>query len=161
VSVKGEKVQCEFCKSKVVDTIRHQQKCHCNPKNSPQITLDWDYVVDYNEIKEFLIKNPCTDKEKEFNSVLAPQGNPFEDFFEKMLKYAIELPKAYKDKMLHQKMDEIFTKNVDVRLLNKEEYIARLKEKVRKGYRMFLFDPLKPTTIEEIEANKDAIWDYP
>lgn len=58
-------------------------------------------------------------------------------------------------------LDQVITEGVEVRLLNKEEYISRLKEKVRKGYRMFLFDPLKPTTIEEIEANKDAIWDYP
>ncbi|NVM20120.1 MAG: hypothetical protein HWN80_20655 [Candidatus Lokiarchaeota archaeon] len=46
-----------------------------------------------------------------------------------------------------------------MRLLNKEEYIERLKEKVRKGHRIFLFDPIKPTTIEEIEQNKDELWD--
>lgn len=61
--------------------------------------------------------------------------------------------------MIHQKMDEMFTKGVDIRLLNKEEYISRLKAKVRKGYRMFLFDPIKATTEEEIEAHQDELWE--
>ena len=61
--------------------------------------------------------------------------------------------------MLHQKMDEMFTKGIKVRLLNKEEYISRLKAKVRKGYRIFLFDPIKPTTIEEIEEHQDELWE--
>ena len=52
----------------------------------------------------------------------------------------------------------MFTKGIDVRLLNKEEYISRLKAKVRRGYRMFLFDPIKPTTEEEIEEHKDELW---
>jgi len=45
-----------------------------------------------------------------------------------------------------------------VRLLNKEEYIHRLKERVLLGQRIFLFDPLKPATIEEIEQNIDDLW---
>jgi len=44
-------------------------------------------------------------------------------------------------------------------LLNKEEYISRLKAKVRRGYRMFLFDPIKATTEEEIEAHQDELWE--
>ena len=75
-----------------------------------------------------------------------------------MLNYAKELPKAHKDKMLHQKMDEMFTKGIDVRFLNKEEYISRLKTKVRRGYRMFLFDLIKATTEEENEAHQDELW---
>ena len=39
--------------------------------------------------------------------------------------------------------------------------ISRLKAKVRSGYRMFLFDSFKATTEEEIETNKDALWDTP
>lgn len=62
--------------------------------------------------------------------------------------------------MLHQKLDKIITKGIDVRLLNKEEYISRLKAKVRSGCRMFLFDSVKATTEEEIEAHKDELWDY-
>ena len=58
-----------------------------------------------------------------------------------------------------QKLDEIFTDGVELRLLNKAEYISRLKEKVRNGYRVFLFDPIKLTTIEEIEQNQDELWD--
>lgn len=159
VSVEGKKIKCEFCKSKVVDMIRHLQKCHCNPKNSPEIKLDWVYLDEYDEIKEFLIKNPCTDKANEFNKILAPKGNMFEEFTQEMLNYAITLPKGHKDKMINAKLDEIFTSGINVRLLNKDEYIERLKEKVRKGYRIFLFDLLKPTTIEEIEANKDILWE--
>jgi len=68
------------------------------------------------------------------------------------------LPKTHKDKTIHQKLDEIFTAGIEVRLLNKNEYIERLKEKVRKGYRIFLFDPIKPITIEEIDRKKDEIW---
>ena len=86
--------------------------------------------------KEFLIENPCTDKEREFNTIIAPNGNHFEQPINDLLNYAKELPKAHKDALLHQKMDEIFTKGIDVRLLNKEEYISRLKAKVRRGYRM-------------------------
>ena len=48
---------------------------------------------DYNEFKELLIKNPCTDKEKEFNKIVAPNGNPFAEFVEQMLDYVINLPK--------------------------------------------------------------------
>ena len=61
--------------------------------------------------------------------------------------------------MINAKLDEVFTSGIEVRLLNKEEYFERLIEKVRKGQRIFLFDPLKPTTVEEIEANRDALWD--
>ncbi len=78
---------------------------------------------------------------------------------EDLLNYTKQLPKLHKDKMLHQKMDEMFTKGIDVRLLNKEEYISRLKAKVRRGYRMFLFDTIKPTTEEEIETHKDELWE--
>ena len=56
-------------------------------------------------------------------------------------------------------MDEMFTKGIEVRLLNKEEYISRLKTKVRRGYRMFLFDPIKATIEEEIEARQDELWE--
>ena len=52
----------------------------------------------------------------------------------------------------------MFTKGIDVRLLNKEEYISRLKTKVNSGQRIFLFDSLKPTTIEEIEEHQDELW---
>jgi len=62
----GEKIKCEYCKTNVLNIIRHLQKCHRNPQNTPKIELDWEHVDDYNEVKEFLIKNPCTDKEKEF-----------------------------------------------------------------------------------------------
>ena len=34
----------------------------------------------------------------------------------------------------------------------------KLKEKVRKGHRIFLFDRLKPVTVDEIEQNKDMLW---
>ena len=140
---------------------RHLLKCYRNPDNSPNIELEWDHVEEYNEFKEFLIENPRTDKEREFNSALIPNGNPFEQPINDLLNYVKELPNAHKDKMLHQKMDEIFTKGVEVRLLNNEEYIEKLKQKVRKGYRVFLFNPIKPTTIEEIESRKDELWDYP
>lgn len=159
VGTKGEKIKCNFCNSKVLDLAKHLLRCYRNPDNSPKIELNWDVVEEFNEFKEFLIKNPCTDKEREFNSVIAPNGNPFEQPIEDLLNYAKELPKAHKDKMLYQKMDEIFTKGIEVRLLNKEEYISHLKAKVRKGYRMFLFDPIKPTTIEEIEEHKDELWE--
>ena len=92
-----------------------------------------------------------------FNSVIAPNGNPFEQPINDLLNYAKELPKAHKDKMLHQKMDEMFTKGIDVRLLNKDEYISHLKAKVRRGQKIFLFDPFKPTTEEEIEEYKDEV----
>ena len=75
-----------------------------------------------------------------------------------MLNYAKELPNAHKDKMLHKKMDEMFKKGLEVRLLNKAEYIERLKEKVRKGQRLFLLDWQKSITIEEIDANQDILW---
>ncbi|MBY8988289.1 MAG: hypothetical protein KGD61_07535 [Candidatus Lokiarchaeota archaeon] len=161
VSNEGKKVQCKFCKSRVIDIIHHLKKCYRNPQNAPKIELDWDYIDEFEPIKEFLIQYPCTDKEREFNDILAPQGNPFEPLIEDLLKYAKELPKAHKDATLNQKLDKIITKGIEVRLLNKEEYISRLKAKVRRGYRMFLFDPFKPTTEEEIEANKDELWDYP
>ena len=61
--------------------------------------------------------------------------------------------------MLHKKMDEMFTNGIEVRLLNKAEYIERLKEKVRKGQRQFLLDWQKPITIEEIEAHQDELWE--
>jgi hypothetical protein len=76
-----------------------------------------------------------------------------------MVKYAKELPNAHKDAMISQKLDEIFTSGVEVRLLNKNEYIQKLKEKVLMGQRIFIFDPLKPTTLEEIEQNIDELWD--
>jgi len=161
VSVKIEKVRCEHCKCKIVDIIHHLQKCHRNPHNTPRIELNRDYIDEHRETEEFLIKNPCTDKEREFNRKLAPNGNPFEEFTQKMLDYALNLQKAHKDAMINAKLDEIFTSGIEVRLLNKEEYFERLIEKVRKGQRLFLFDPLKPTTVEEIEANKDALCDTP
>ena len=157
VGKKGEKIQCVHCKTRVLDIFRHLEKCYCNPQNAPNITIDWDYVEDFEPIKEFVIKNPCTDKEREFNNILAPFGNPFGPLIEDLLKYTKELPRAHKDAMLNRKLDEIFTKGVEVRLLDKEEYISRLKEKVRKGYRPFLFDPFKPTAEEEIEAHKDEL----
>ena len=98
---------------------------------------------------------------KEFNKFLAPEGDPFEEFTEKMLDYTLSLPKAHKDAMINAKLDEMFTSGIEVRLLTKDEYFERLKEKVRKRQRIFLFDPLKPTTIEQIEANKNALWDTP
>ena len=158
VSVKGEKLKCEFCANKVLDMARHLLKCYRNQENSPKIELEWDHVEEYNEFKEFLIENPRTDKEREFNSALIPNRNPFEQPINDLLNYAKELPNAHKDKMLHKKMDEMFTNGVEVRLLNKTEYIERLKEKVRKGQRLFLLDWQKPITIEEIEAHKDELW---
>ncbi len=157
LTTKKGKVQCEYCKAKVQDILRHLAKCYRNPDNSPKIELEWDHVEDYNNFKEFLIKNPLTDKERKFNSVIAPNGNPFEQPINDLLNYAKELPKAHKDKMLHQKMDEMFTKGIDVRLLNKDEYISHLKAKVRRGQKIFLFDPFKPTTEEEIEEYKDEV----
>ena len=62
--------------------------------------------------------------------------------------------------MIYQKMDEMFTKGIDVRLLNREEYISRLKAKVNSGQRIFLFDPIKATTEEEIETHQDELWDF-
>lgn len=115
-------------------------------------------IEEYEPIKEFLIVNPCTDKVKEFNHILAPQGNPYNATINRLLNYAKELPQAHKDAMINRKMDEIFTKGIDVKLLNKDEYIERLKTKVRKGHRLFLFDPLRATTEEEIEKNKDLLW---
>ena len=76
-----------------------------------------------------------------------------------MVKYIKELPKAHNDAMINKKLDEIFTSGIEVRLLNKEEYIQKLKEKVLMGQKIFLFDPIKPTTVEEIEQNKDEFWD--
>lgn len=75
-----------------------------------------------------------------------------------MLDYAINLPKTHRDKAINQKLDEIFRAGIELRLLNREEFFDRLKDKVRKGYLLFLFDPLKPTTIEEIELNEDILW---
>ena len=138
---------------------RHLLKCYRKPDNSPKIELEWDHVEEYNEFKEFLIENPLTDKEREFNLALIPNGNPFEQPIEDLLNYAKQLPKLHKDKMINQKMDEIFTKGIDVRLLNKEEYISRLKAKVNSGQRIFLFDSLKPTIIEEIEAHQNELWE--
>jgi len=96
---------------------------------------------------------------KEYNNILAPRGDPHKKFLNEMLSYAKILLKAHKDKAINQKLNEIFTSGIELRLLTKEEYIDRLKEKVRKGYYLCLFDPLKPTTIEEIEANKDILWE--
>ncbi|NVM45569.1 MAG: hypothetical protein HWN79_11695 [Candidatus Lokiarchaeota archaeon] len=76
---------------------------------------------------------------KEYNKILVPHGNPFEPFLDNMVKYVKELPNAQKDAMINQKLDEIFTLGIEVRLLNKEEYIQRLKEKVLRGQRIFLF----------------------
>lgn len=89
---------------------------------------------------------------KKFNQILAPKGNPHKKFLDDVLDYTKTLPKAHKDKAITRKLDEIFTSGIELRLLNKGEYIAKLKEKVRKGYHLCLFDPLKPTTIEEIKA---------
>lgn len=107
----------------------------------------------------FKITTPITNKMREFNRVLAPKGNPHEKFLGEMLDYTKSLPKTHKDKAINQKLDEIFTSGIEMRLLNKEEYIAKLKEKVLMGQRIFLFDPLKPTTVEEIEQNKQELWD--
>jgi len=156
---KEGKVQCEYCKARVQDILRHLAKCYRNPQNTPKIELEWDHVEDYNNFKKFLIENPLTDKEREFNSTICPNGNPFEQPINDLLDYVKELPKAHKDKMIHQKMDEMFTKGIEVRLLNKEEYISRLKAKVNSGQRIFLFDQLKPTTIEEIEAHQNELWE--
>lgn len=158
LSSKGKKVQCEHCKSKVVDIIRHLEKCHLNPQNSPKIEINWDYWEEFAAVKNHLIENPTTDKMKEYNKIIAPHGNPHEKFIDEMLSYAKSLPHTHKDKVIYQKLDEIFTAGIEVRLLNRDEYIEKLKEKVRKGYRVFLFDPIKPTTVEEIELNKDKIW---
>ncbi len=53
----------------------------------------------------------------------------------------------------------MFTNGIEVRLLNKAEYIERIKEKVRKGQRLFLLDWQKPITIEEIEAHQNELWE--
>jgi hypothetical protein len=158
VSPKGEKIKCDHCKSKVVDMIRHLEKCHLNPKNSPKIEIDWDYWNEFNIVKDHLIKNPTTNKMREYNKIIAPHGNIHEKFLDEMLSYTKSLPKTQRDKAIHQKLDEIFTSGVEVRLLNKEEYIQKLKEKVMMGQRIFLFDPLKPITIEEMEQKKDKLW---
>jgi hypothetical protein len=155
---KGKRVQCEHCKSRVFDIIRHLERCHLNLKNSPKIEIDWEYWEEFDIIKDHLIKNPTTDKMKEYNQILAPQGNPHERFLDEMLSYAKSLPNTHKDKAINQKLDEIFTSRIEVRLLNKEEYIEKLKEKVSGGFRVFLFDPIKPTTVEEIERRKDELW---
>jgi len=159
LSPKGEKAKCEHCKSKVVDIIRHLDKCHLNPRNSAKIEVDWEYWEEFNIVKDHLIKNPTTNKMRQYNKIIAPKGNPHEEFLDEMLTYTKSLPKTHKDKAIHQKLDEIFTSGIEVRLLNKEEYIQRLKEKVLVGQRIFLFDPLKPTTVEEIEQNQDILWE--
>ena len=159
LSPKGEKTQCEHCRSKVLDITNHLKKCHRNPDNSPNITIKWDHLERFKTFENHLIKNPTTDKMKSYNEILVPHGNPFEPFLDDMLKYVKELPKAHKDAMINKKLDEIFTSGVEVRLLNKEEYIQKLKEKVMMGQRIFLFDPFKPTTVEEIKQNKDELWD--
>jgi hypothetical protein len=155
---KGEKTQCEFCKSKVLDITRHLKNCHLNPDNTPKIEIDWEYWEEYDVVKDHLIKNPVTNKMREHNKIIAPEGNPQEKFIEEMLSYAKTVPKTHKDKAIYNKLDEIFTSGIEVRLLNKEEYIQRLKEKVLMGQRIFLFNPIKPTTIEEIEQNQDELW---
>jgi hypothetical protein len=53
---------------------------------------------------------------KEYNKILAPQGNPHEKFIHRTTQ-----------------------------------------RKSEKGHRIFLFDPIKPTTVEEIEQNKEKI----
>ena len=158
VSAKGGKVKCEFCKGKVVDIIRHLRKCHLNPSNAPKIEIDWDYIEQYREVENCLIKDPSTEKMKEFNNALAPNGNPFRKFEEEIINYARSLPKAHKDKAINQKFDEILTAGIELRLLNKEEFLDKLKDKVKKGYLLYLFDRLKPTTVEEIEQNGDILW---
>ena len=155
---KREKVRCEHCKGKVVDIMRQLQRCHLSPSNAPKIELDWEYIEQYQEVKNYLIKNPRTEKAKKYNNALAPKGNPFREFEEEIINYANALPKAHKDKAINQKLDEIFTSGIELRLLNREEFLDKLKDKVRKGYRLFLFDPLKPTTIEEIEQNESILW---
>jgi hypothetical protein len=156
---KGEKTQCEFCKNRILDITRHLKKCHRNPDNSPKITINWEHIERYKTFANHLIKNPTTDKMKEYNKILVSHGNPFEPFLDNMIKYVKGLPKAHKDAMIIKKLDEIFSSVIEVRLLNKSEYIQKLKEKVLMGQRIFLFDPLKPTTVEEIEKNKDVLWD--
>jgi hypothetical protein len=155
----GKKVKCEYCKNKVVDTIKHLEKCHLNPKNSPKIEVNWEDWEEFYIVKDHLIKNPTTNKMREYNKIIAPRGNPHEKFIDEMLSYAHSLPKTHKDKAIHQKLDEIFTSGVEVRLLTKDEYIEKLKEKVMMGQRIFLFDPSKHTTIEEIELRKDELWE--
>jgi len=53
----------------------------------------------------------------------------------------------------------MFSEGIELRLLNREEFIQKLKDKVRKGYHLCLSDPLKPTTIEEIERYKNKLWE--
>jgi len=60
--------------------------------------------------------------------------------------------------MIRQKLDRIITEGIEVRLLTREEYFQRLKAKIKSGYKIFLFDPLKATTVEEIEQNEDTLW---
>jgi hypothetical protein len=158
LSSKGKKVQCEYCKVKVFDIIRHLEKCHLNPKNSPKIEVDWEYWEEFNIVKDHLIKNPTTDLMKKYNKIIAPQGNPQEKFIDEMLSYTKSLPKTHKDNAVHQKLDEIITSSIEVRLLNKDEYIEKLKEKVIMGKKVFLFDPFKPTAVEEIEQNENKLW---
>lgn len=135
MSNKGKRIKCEFCKGKSVDIIRHLRKCHRNPSNAPRIEIDWDYLEQYQEIKKYLIKNPHTEKAKEFNQILAPKGNPFEEFEGKMLNYANRLPKAHKDKAINQKLHEILTVGIELRLLNREEFLDKLLQ-----IKYFLFD---------------------
>ena len=72
IALKGEKICCEYCKSKVVDLIRHLKKCHLNPQNSPKIEVDWEYWEKYNIVRDHLIKNPVTSKMREYNEILVP-----------------------------------------------------------------------------------------
>ena len=65
---KKEKVRCGFCKGKVVDIMRHLQRCHLNPSSAPKIEIDWDYIEQYREVENCLIKDPSTEKAKEFNN---------------------------------------------------------------------------------------------
>jgi hypothetical protein len=59
--------------------------------------------------------NPHTEKVKEFNQIITPKSNPFKEFEGKMLNYAKNLPKVYKDKMINQKLDEILTAGIELR----------------------------------------------
>ena len=95
---------------------------------------------------------------RNYRNDFAPQGDPFGKFEKEMLNYARRLPKAHKDQMIRQKLDRVITEGIEARLLTREEYFQRLKAKIKSGYKIFLFDPLKATTVEEIEQNEDTLW---
>lgn len=155
-----KKTKCQFCKGKFLGMDLHLKKCHKNPGNFPIFPLDWDYIEKYQLIKEFLIKNPQTTMEREFNKVLAPQGDPFESFINDMLNLCEETPNTHRDRKVYQTLNKNLMQGIKFDETEEEQterLTNTLKEKIEKGITMHLFDYRKPTTIKDLEENKDKL----